>query len=150
MDCERLIQLREEKGMTKTAVASYIGISSAGYGYYESGQRTPPPDMLMKISELFNVSVDYLLGKTDYKGITQIDENNNAVIGNTVEYMTTKERIPILGTIKAGYNMYAEQNVLGYKDTDASKIKNKEVFWLKVKGNSMNAVGIFDGSLVLV
>lgn len=62
---ERLKQLRDEKELMQKEVASYLNISTSAYGFYEQGKRTPTPEILSKLSDLFNVSVDYLLGKTD-------------------------------------------------------------------------------------
>lgn len=62
---ERLKQLRDEKELMQKQVASYLNISTSAYGFYEQGKRTPTPEVLSKLSDLFNVSVDYLLGKTD-------------------------------------------------------------------------------------
>ncbi|ADH59838.1 transcriptional regulator, XRE family [Thermoanaerobacter mathranii subsp. mathranii str. A3] len=61
---ERIKELRKKKGVTQKELALYLGVSDRAVGYYESGQRTPPPDILQKIADFFNVSVDYLLGRT--------------------------------------------------------------------------------------
>lgn len=59
-----LKHLREERKITQKELAKYLGVSDRSVGYYENGKRTPPPDMLEKIADFYNVSVDYLLGRT--------------------------------------------------------------------------------------
>ena len=60
-------ELIKEKNVTQKDVAKYLRVSDRLVVYYENGQRTPPPDILEKIADYFNVSVDYLLGRTDIK-----------------------------------------------------------------------------------
>ncbi|WP_283584666.1 MULTISPECIES: helix-turn-helix domain-containing protein [Lactobacillaceae] len=64
---ERLTNLRESKGWSKTYVAKAIGLSSMQtYANYEYGRREPDFSTVNKLANLFNVSADYLLGrKTD-------------------------------------------------------------------------------------
>ena len=62
---ERLKQLRSEKGLVQKDMAKFLNITTSAYGYYEQGKRNPDPKTLMKLSNFFNVSVNYLLGKTD-------------------------------------------------------------------------------------
>lgn len=62
---ERLRELRQQRKMTQFDVARYLGITDSAYGYYEQGRREPSMDVLLKLSSLFGVTVDYLLGKTD-------------------------------------------------------------------------------------
>ena len=59
----RLKELRDRVGYTQAKMAEAIGCLQTTYKRYESGDRTPSYDVLLKISDEFNVSVDYLLGK---------------------------------------------------------------------------------------
>ena len=63
--CERLKELRTEKGLSIRATASRLGITFGAYAHYEQGVREPSIDMLKKICTLFNVSSDYLIGLSD-------------------------------------------------------------------------------------
>ncbi|MGA3408873.1 helix-turn-helix domain-containing protein [Lactiplantibacillus pentosus] len=59
----KLTNLREQKGWTKTYVAKKLGISNLGtYANYEYGIREPDLQMLTKISDIYGVTTDYLLG----------------------------------------------------------------------------------------
>ena len=60
----RLIIVREEKGINREDVASKIGTSAAIIGRYERGERTPSVDIAKKIAEALDVSLDYLVGVT--------------------------------------------------------------------------------------
>ena len=60
-----LIALRKENGMTQNDVARKLGITRQAYGHYESGARIPPTDNLERLANLFGVTTDYLLGRTD-------------------------------------------------------------------------------------
>lgn len=61
---ERLTNLRESKGWSKTYVAKAIGLSSMQtYANYEYGRREPDFSTVNKLANLFNVSTDYLLGR---------------------------------------------------------------------------------------
>ena len=61
----RLKELRLKNDKLQKDVANYLNISDVAYGYYEKGERQPNPDMLLKLAKYFNVTTDYLLGKTD-------------------------------------------------------------------------------------
>ncbi len=70
---ERLKQLREEKELMQKEIASFLNISTSAYGFYEQDKRTPTPDVLSKLADYFNVSVDYLLGKTNTRNSSSKD-----------------------------------------------------------------------------
>ncbi len=63
---KRLYELRKEKELTQRQVAQALSVSERTVSYWESGQRECSLDMLIAISAYFGVSVDFLLGKTDY------------------------------------------------------------------------------------
>lgn len=58
--------------------------------------------------------------------------------------------VPIIGTVAAGQPILAVENIEGYFPIPPEYLHNKQTFMLKVKGESMINVGIFDGDLVLV
>ena len=61
---ERLVCLRKNNGMTQKDVYTGINVASTAYQRYEYG-RVPTAAILVHIADFFNVSVDYLLGRTD-------------------------------------------------------------------------------------
>ena len=62
-----LFQLRKNSGLKREELAEYLGCSSAAVGNYENGNRNPDFDTLVKIADKFNVSTDYLLGRSENK-----------------------------------------------------------------------------------
>lgn len=62
---QRLRELRQEKNWRQKDVADKLGITESAYGYYEQGRREPSVTVLERLSQIYGVSVDYLLGLTD-------------------------------------------------------------------------------------
>lgn len=61
----RIRDFREDNDLTQTQVAKMLGMSQAGYSKYETGENDIPTYVLIKLSDFYNTSVDYLLGLTD-------------------------------------------------------------------------------------
>ena len=70
---ERLIQLREEKKLTKKEVAEFLKIDQSTYGKYELGKREPDYDTLLRLADFFDVSVDYLLCRTNIRKLDKTE-----------------------------------------------------------------------------
>lgn len=62
---ERIIQLKAEKNVLQKDCAEACGISVRGYQYYEKGMKEPTLSKLLALADFFDVSIDYLVGKTD-------------------------------------------------------------------------------------
>lgn len=67
--------LRKEMNMTQTELADKLNIGKTTVSNYETNYSTPDNDMLLKLSSVFNVSVDYLLGNSDIKNPYNTEEN---------------------------------------------------------------------------
>ena len=63
---EQLTALRVENNLSRTQLAEKLNVSVRLISYWENAQRECDFDMLIKIAELFSVSIDYLLGRKDY------------------------------------------------------------------------------------
>ena len=61
----RIRDLREDADMTQTQIASILHCSQRVYSNYERGELDIPTDLLIKLADYHDVSVDYLLGRTD-------------------------------------------------------------------------------------
>lgn len=61
----KLKEIRAKRNLTQQQVADHIGCSSVVYSRYESGTRQPSIDVLLRLADLFGVTVDYLLGRPD-------------------------------------------------------------------------------------
>lgn len=62
---QRLLLLRNRKNLSQKKLAGILGLPRGTYTHYELGRRTPDLDMLMKIADSYQVSMDYLTGYTD-------------------------------------------------------------------------------------
>lgn len=62
---ERLLFLRKQKHLKQTDVARALGISISAYCRYEYGEREPVASVLIRMAELYEVSIDYLVGRAD-------------------------------------------------------------------------------------
>lgn len=65
----KLKELRLERKINQSELGEIIGISPSTVGMYERDQRFPDKDILSKIADYFEVSVDYLLGRTDERNV---------------------------------------------------------------------------------
>ena len=62
---KRIRDMREDKDLTQTQLAKEINVSQRTYSYYENGERTIPPEVLIALAKFYNVSVDYILELSD-------------------------------------------------------------------------------------
>lgn len=60
----RIRDLREDRDLKQRHLAEYLNCSQQVYSNYELGQRDIPTDVLIRLSQFYNVSVDYILGLT--------------------------------------------------------------------------------------
>lgn len=66
MACYRRIRdLREDHDLTQNKVAGMLGMKQPQYFRYEQGYRDIPTDILIKLADIYQTSVDYLLGRTN-------------------------------------------------------------------------------------
>lgn len=62
---KRIRDLREDNDMTQAQVGEKINVPQRTYAYYETGERMIPPAVLCALADLYDVTVDYLLERTD-------------------------------------------------------------------------------------
>lgn len=62
---KRLRDLREDSDMTQTQLAKLLGMSQTGYSKYETGENDIPTQILIKLADLYDTSIDYILGRTN-------------------------------------------------------------------------------------
>lgn len=126
--------LRKQKNLSQKQLATELNVTQQAVGKWETGKSMPDSSTLAKLAEFFKTSVDFLLG------IDNLDENAH-------DYMESNMSIPIIGTVKAGYNALAYNDDFGI---DYANVANPEdYFYLIVKGDSMEP-RIKDGDLALV
>ena len=61
----RIRDLREDRDLNQTQVAKMLNMSQTGYSKYETGENDIPTEVLIKLAEFYNTSIDYLLNQTD-------------------------------------------------------------------------------------
>ena len=62
---QHLRDQREDHDLSQSQLAAKLGMSQTGYSKYETGENDVPTGILIKLSNLYNVSIDYLLGQTE-------------------------------------------------------------------------------------
>lgn len=91
--------------------------------------------------------IDKIEAMSNYFGVSKADLVEDQLPSDAISYAPT-QRIPILGRISAGLPLYAEEQIEGYTYTDLNH--GGEYFALRVHGDSMDALGIKEGYLVIV
>ena len=110
---------RKATGLTQAEVAASIGITQNAYSYWENGKVKIDHESLAKLSKLFGVTIDYLMGISE-------QPQDNIV------------KIPVLGTIPAGIPLEAIEDIIDYEEIPQSFLSGgKEYFALAVKGDSI-------------
>lgn len=140
---DRLKQLRKEKELYQKDLADKLNLGRATVGGYEQGTRFPDKETLNQLADFFDVSVDYLLGRTDQR--SQLPPG-----AIPVDFDKDMKLIPVIGTIQCGTPVLAEQNIIGYEYVRKQDINGGTYFYLKATGDSMINSNIREGSLVLI
>ena len=110
---------RKAAGMTQAEVAKIVGITQNGYSYWENGKAKIDNESLAKLSRIFGVSIDYLIGVDD------------SLDGKAI-------RMPVLGSVPAGVPLEAIEDIVDWEDIPKSiATGGREYFALQVKGDSM-------------
>ena len=127
--------LRKRKGVLQNEVADYLGVSRTSYTQYESGARSMNPDVLLKLSDYFGVSIDMILGRED---ITE--EFGRPIVEQPVPEFEDEVFIPIVASLVCGYGQAGEPyTVVGKHAVPKSYIKKygKEIVLNYASGSSM-------------
>lgn len=132
---KRLKELRKQRNMTQEALAALINVDRSSIGKYEGRSAVvPPADVLERIADVFNVSIDYLLGRQDRPDLP---------------VSTGGVWIPVLGRVAAGIPIEAIEDVEDYEEISLDMAKTGEFFALKIQGDSMEP-RIKTGDVVIV
>ncbi len=132
----RLRQLRKEKNITQNELAEWLGVTQQAVGKWETGKSSPDQATLMKLADLFGVSLDSLLGR------------EGGQVGEVKPYLPMAEcMVPVMGSVRAGFGALAFEEDLG--DEPATVKDPDSYFYLVVKGDSMEP-RIHEGDLALV
>lgn len=122
---ELLIQYEMQNDLSHSEVADQIGVSLSTYYRWINGESTKlKKTTIQKISSILDCDIESVIEET-----------------NRVK--------PILGNVKAGYDLWAEQDIEGYIELGKADAQKGDYF-LRVVGNSMEGCHIFDGDLVFI
>ncbi len=90
----RLKQLRLDKRLRQEQVARLVGVSKGAISAYETDIRQPSYDVLIRLANLYRVSTDYLLGRTDDRSldISDLTAHEAAIVSELVASMTAKNQ----------------------------------------------------------
>ena len=89
----RLKELRTQAGLTQLQLAQRMGITKSVVSFYELQERTPSPDILVKLAGIFRVSTDYLLGldKRETIDISGLGKEDVAIMRALAESLRKKD-----------------------------------------------------------
>ncbi|MDE6759581.1 MAG: helix-turn-helix domain-containing protein [Lachnospiraceae bacterium] len=82
---KRIRNLREDSDLTQVEMGQKLNMSQSQYQKYESGLRTPPIDILIQLTDIYGVSLDYIAERTNAKKVTQ-SELASAKYNRLLEY----------------------------------------------------------------
>ena len=132
-----LKQRREELGLTLEEVGQYVGVGKSTVRKWENGViNNMGRDKIVKYASVLRISPLEFLYDITPENLIPVDNNNTV-------------RIPILGTIKCGQPILAEDNITGYREELSDRLPSGNLFYLKSQGDSMVPT-IPEGSLVLI
>lgn len=127
--CDRLKQVRIEKKLSREDLAGKIGVSYSAIAKYETGKREPDYDTLVKLSDFFNVTVDYLLGKSRNPNLTEKDEKDiakrMAKIRKDLEEGTGEDGLNFMGEPMNEEAIESLLEALEYAERQATRINKK-------------------------
>ena len=134
---ERIKQLRLQKGLTQEELGKYIGVQKSAIRKYEKGSVTNlKRSSIETLAKLFNVTPSYLMC---------IDDDNNFE-NNMID---NKRVFPLLGSVKAGYDYLARENIISYISIDKKISDPENYFALKVVGDSMQPI-LYEDDIIVV
>lgn len=147
----RLTKAIQIRNMKPIELAEKSGIDKAKISSYMSGRYKAKQDTLYLLAITLDVSPVWLMG---YDVSMERKKDNNKDILNKIGAIPLSGenmvKIPILGTVKAGYDYLAEENIVGTIKVNMDLIKDgSEYFALKVKGDSMQPV-LYEDDIVII
>ena len=124
---ELIREYKEKTGFSDSEIARRCGVSRSTVMRWSNGDiQRVSSEAMSKLSELFGYNIE-----PELKG------------------MNISMKLPVLGYVKAGYDLLCEENWLGEEEVSLADRKKGD-YYLRVSGDSMVGCGIMDGSLVLV
>jgi len=135
---DRILMLRKAAGLSQKDLASKLFVNQTLVSQWERGTTKPGQDLLQTMADIFNVTTDYLLGRSDVASPIPMYDNILNI---------EKRKIPLLGEIAAGEPIFADEDFECYIEVGA---EIKADYALRAKGDSMINARIMDGDIVFI
>lgn len=133
---EKLEVLMKEKGITRMGLAKKSGVPyTTIVNFYEKGTENIKLSTLKRLSDFFDVSLDFLVDDDELNRITTYMELIN---------------VPIVGKVSCGNGELAFEEIEGYEPTPREWLNSGDHFYLRAKGDSMIGARIYNGDLLLI
>ena len=140
-----LKNLRTSRGITQGELATMLDVSRSTVGMYETGGREPDFETMEAIADIFNVDMDYLMGRTQVERKHPISPPRKEIPPG-FQPLPEMMQVPLIGTIACGTPILAEQNIKSYIGVPAAW---RADFALECHGDSMSPT-ICDGDVVCI
>ena len=122
----KIREYREHKNLTQDDLAEYLNTTAQTISRYEIGDRKTNQDVLFKLAKYFKISINDFFPPLNFDNATPVDITSDCI------------QIPVLGVIKAGIAIEAQQDILEYVDIPKSWLKGgKKYYGLRISGDSM-------------
>ena len=152
---ERIKERRQALGISQQELAELTGYTDrSSIAKIEKGSVDLTQSRIAAFASALKTTPAYLMGWEDAsaavspEGSMTGEQTNDAPSIPGATRCDPQNVAPLLGTVRAGLPMYAEENIEGYipiRQTDGAKY-----FWLNVRGDSMNAAGLDEGDQILI
>lgn len=117
----RLKKLREQKKLNQTELANLLEVSNGSISKWERGDRQPDYETLEKIADTFNVTIDYLLGRSDIKYKSDNSQINFSTPQEALSFILKQEMVADFG----GYDLenMSDDEIMEMADDIADMLK---------------------------
>lgn len=133
--------LRLEKGLNMKQVAVALNLPYTTYVSYEKGDREPNSEILIKMADFYQTTIDYILNKPNST------KNPEIILPNNIIPLPKTKMVPLVGTIACGTPILAEENI----ESMVSMPEHIHAdFALRCKGDSMINARILDNDIVYI
>lgn len=156
---QRLSRIRKEKGFTQNEIADKVGVTSQAVSKWENDLASPDIDILLKLSEIFDISVDELLGKETKKTVLNdkpskkdIDKMIFKIIVTSADGDKVNVNLP-LALVKALMNKDSGKiNIVSSKNDALQNVDFREILSLVEQGviGELVSVDSADGDKVSI
>ncbi|HHW14364.1 MAG TPA: helix-turn-helix domain-containing protein [Firmicutes bacterium] len=148
---QRLKELRQARGLLQKELAGQLGVSRNTLASWEAGYRTPEMAAAQRLADYFQVSLDYLLGRSEVSTLAAEAPSSYQPPGaDGGGEAVTPVRAAVISEIRDAESLFAPGNVEGYRPLPIPPDEAGECFFWRVRGNSMTAARIHEGDLVLI